>query len=225
MDIRTPHRFTRAPEPAHRLNESIRVQEIRLISEDGEKEGIVSLQVALARAKAAGMDLVEVAPNASPPVCRIVDYKKLQYEKQRKQKEARKHQRSSETKEVKIRPNIGEHDYETKLGHARAFLMKGHKVKLTLVFRQREMRRYDVGMEVVKRLVEDVKDIATRENPGRGQMRAIIVLLVPSKEITAQVERQHKEEVELRKEEHERKLREKHEKPHEPTEEPSEPTA
>jgi translation initiation factor IF-3 len=153
---------------------------------------------------------VEVAPNADPPVCRILDYKKMQYEKSRKQKEARKNQRNTETKEVKLRPNVGKHDYETKLGRARDFLQKGHKVKVTLIFRQREMRRYDVGASVVNRMVEDVKDIATRESPGRSQMRTITCLLVPVKEITAEVERLNKEEAEQRKLDHEQRLREKH---------------
>lgn len=194
---------------------------MRLIGEKGEKLGIVTIELALAEARTNDLDLVEVAPNVDPPVCRIVDYRKLQYEKQRKRKEARKHQRHTETKEVKLRPNIGKHDYETKLNRARAFLKKGHKVKATLIFRQREMRRYDIGMAVVKRLVDDVKDIASRENPGRGQMRQIVILLVPTKEIMLEVEKHHKEDVEHRKEEHDRRLALKHAPRHKDAPEPS----
>lgn len=166
--------------------------EVRLIGDDGEKVGVVPIEEALRRARESGLDLVEVAPEAQPPVCRIADYRKMLYEKQRKQKEARKHQRGTETKEVKLRPNIGKHDYDTKLSHVREFLTTGHKVKITLVFRQREMRRYDLGMDVVQRIVEDVKDIATKEAPGRGQQRAIVLLLVPSREVMLEVERQHR---------------------------------
>jgi translation initiation factor IF-3 len=165
---------------------------VRLIGDDGEKVGVVPIEEALRRARESGLDLVEVAPEAQPPVCRIADYRKMLYEKQRKQKEARKHQRGTETKEVKLRPNIAGHDYATKLNHVREFLKTGHKVKITLVFRQREMRRYDLGMDVVQRIVEDVKDIATKEAPGRGQQRAIVLLLVPSREVMLEVERQHR---------------------------------
>ncbi len=183
---------------------------MRLISEEGEKLGIVDIQDALAMAKERELDLVEVAPNAEPPVCRIANFKKMQYEKRRKRKEAKKHQRNTETKEVKLRPNIGEHDYQTKLNHARSFLKKGHKVKATLIFRQREMRRYDIGMSVVNRLVEDVKDLASRENPGRTQMRTIVVQLAPNKEIMLEVEKLHKEEIERKRVEHEKMLQRKH---------------
>lgn len=192
------------------MNEAITSPEVRLIGQDGEKIGVVSLQEALDLSIQAEMDLVEVAPNAEPPVCRIVNYKKLQYEKQRKQKEARKNQRHVETKEVKLRPNIGQHDYDTKLNRLRDFLMKGFKVKVTLIFRQRELRRYDVGQELIARMVKDVKDIASRENSGRGQHRAITLFLVPCKEVMLEVERLHKEEMEHRKEEHEKRLERKH---------------
>ncbi len=174
---------------------------------------MVSIEDALRQAKEQEMDLVEVAPGADPPVCRIIDYSKMLYEKQRKLKEARKHQRQVETKEVKLRPNIGKHDYEVKLQHIREFLMKGQKVKVTLVFRQREMRRYDSGMEVVNQIMADVTDIATRENPGRGQARSIIILLVPTKEIQQEAERLFKLDLEQKKDGHERK----HHEPQEQT--------
>jgi translation initiation factor IF-3 len=160
---------------------------------------VVSLEEALRQARESEMDLVEVAPGADPPVCRIIDYSKMLYEKQRKLKEARKHQRQVEIKEVKLRPNIGKHDYEVKLQHVREFLLKGQKVKVTLVFRQREMRRFDSGVDVVNQIVTDVADIATRENPGRGQARSIIILLVPTKEVQQEAERLFKVALEQRK--------------------------
>ncbi|HNY27018.1 MAG TPA: translation initiation factor IF-3 [Candidatus Sumerlaeota bacterium] len=186
-------------EAANRLNEDIRVAQVRLVGPEGEKLGVVSIEDALRQAKELEMDLVEVAPAADPPVCRIIDYSKMLYEKQRKLKEARKHQRQVETKEVKLRPVIGKHDYEVKLQHIREFLLKGQKVKVTLVFRQREMRRFDSGVDVVNQIVTDVADIATRENPGRGQARSIIILLVPTKEIQQEAERLFKIEIEQRK--------------------------
>jgi translation initiation factor IF-3 len=143
-----------------------------------------------------GLDLVEVAPNAKPPVCRIIDFKKLQYERQRKRKEAKKHQRQTETKEVKLRPNIGDHDYETKLKHAREFLEKGNRVKVTLMFRQREMRRYDVGQELMKRMENDLKDLAVKEAPGKGQARSIINMFAPNKELLEKIERERKQDEE-----------------------------
>ncbi len=137
-----------------------------------------------------------MAPDAKPPVCRIIDFKKLQYEKQRKRKEAKKHQRQTETKEVKLRPNIGDHDYEFKLKHAREFLQKGNRVKVTLMFRQREMRRYDVGQELMKRMAGDLSDIAVKEKPGKGQARSIINLFAPNKELLDQIDRERKNDEE-----------------------------
>ena len=182
---------------------------MRLIGPDGEKIGIVPIEQALSMAREAQADLVEVAPNATPPVCRVMDYKKLLYEKQRKEKEARRNQRHIETKEVKLRPSIDEHDYQTKLNHLREFLLKGHKAKITLIFRERELRRYDVGAAVVDRMVKDVSDIATTEPGGRKQRRTIIALLNPKKEIQAKAEQQYREEIQQRRREHDRKLAEK----------------
>jgi translation initiation factor IF-3 len=193
---------------------------VRLIGSDGEKIGVVTIEQALALAQEAQADLVEVAPAAAPPVCRIMDYKKLLYEKQRKEKEARKNQRHVETKEVKLRPSIDEHDYQTKLNHLRGFLLKGHKAKITLIFRERELRRYDVGAAVVDRMIAAVGDIATVEPGGRKQRRTIIVLLNPKKEIQAKAEQEFKEEILHRKREHDRKLAEKGSNPNADSESP-----
>lgn len=166
-----------------------------MIDPDGNKVGIVSIEDALQQARDYGQDLVEVAPNAEPPVCRIINFKKLQYQKQQKRKEAKKHQRQTETKEVKLRPNIGDHDYEVKLKHAREFLEKGNRVKVTLMFRAREMRRYDVGQELMKRMSEDLKDIAVKESPGKGQARSIINMFAPNKEVLERLDREKKQQM------------------------------
>lgn len=208
--IRSPNRFKRPQRgPANRQNEEIRAPEVRLIGVDGEKLGIVPIEQAVARAREQEMDLVEVAPDAEPPVCRILDYSKLQYERQRKQKESRKHHRHTDTKEVKLRPNIDEHDYQTKLKHLRDFLLKGHRGKITLMFKGYQMRRYEVGAELVRRMVKDVADIATSEPAPRTQSRTISVLLNPTKDVLAEAER-HFQELLRRKEEPDHKQPPKH---------------
>lgn len=194
------------------MNTLIQSPQVRLVDDEGEKVGVVPLEVALAKAQDAGVDLVEVAPNANPPVCRIMDYNKLQYEKQRKQKEAKKNQRHTETKEVKLRPNIDEHDYQTKLSHLRDFLSKGNRCKVSLMFRARELRRYDVGRSVVERMLQDVKDISQVDSRPNNQGRTIQALLSPSKDVLAEVDRQHKEELKEKKKEHDKKLAQKHQK-------------
>jgi len=123
-----------------RINEDIEVSEVRLVAEDAEQLGIVSLEAALQRAADAGMDLVEVSPNASPPVCKIIDYGKLKYQEQKKKNEARKKQKTIEVKEIKLRPNIDTHDYDVKMRSARRFIDDGDKVKVTLRFRGRPIR-------------------------------------------------------------------------------------
>ncbi|MFW6303367.1 MAG: translation initiation factor IF-3 [Candidatus Sumerlaeota bacterium] len=193
--MRTPRRYPKKSKSQNRINDEIRAREVRLIDPDGNKVGIVSIEDALQQARDYGQDLVEVAPNAEPPVCRIINFKKLQYQKQQKRKEAKKHQRQTETKEVKLRPNIGDHDYEVKLKHAREFLEKGNRVKVTLMFRAREMRRYDVGQELMKRMSEDLKDIAVKESPGKGQARSIINMFAPNKEVLERLDREKKQQM------------------------------
>ncbi|MFW5870399.1 MAG: translation initiation factor IF-3 [Candidatus Sumerlaeota bacterium] len=193
--MRTPRRYPKKSKSQNRINDDIRAREVRLIDPDGNKVGIVSIEDALQQARDYGQDLVEVAPNAEPPVCRIINFKTLQYQKQQKRKEAKKHQRQTETKEVKLRPNIGDHDYEVKLKHAREFLEKGNRVKVTLMFRAREMRRYDVGQELMKRMSEDLKDIAVKESPGKGQARSIINMFAPNKEVLERLDREKKQQM------------------------------
>lgn len=156
---------------------------MRLVGITGEPLGIVPIEQALRIAEESNADLVEVAPNATPPVCRVVDYRKLQYEQQRRQKEARKHQRQIEVKSVRLRPSIDPHDYQVKLNQLRAFLVKGFKVRVMIVFKGAQLRRYELGTELMDKLIADVKDIGFMEPGSRSQRRMITVLISPTKEV------------------------------------------
>jgi translation initiation factor IF-3 len=156
---------------------------VRLIDEKGAQLGILPLGAALERAQARGFDLVEVAADAKPPVCRIMDYTKYVYELKRKQKMAKKKGHRQETKELKLRPNIDPHDFGIKLKHAREFLEKGDKVKLTIRYRPREMRHFEIGTQILNRLIEESKDLATVESQNRGGegIRMQVAILAPRK--------------------------------------------
>ena len=153
----------------------------------GKQLGIVTVESALERARGKTLDLVEVAPEADPPVCRIMDFTKYIYEQKRKQKVAKKKSVRTETKEVKFRPNIDGHDFEIKLRHIREFLEKGHKVKVTLRFRPREMRHQEIGKAVLSRLVEALRDLALVEAEGRGEMTARMISIMISPKRAAAV--------------------------------------
>lgn len=159
------------------INEQIRARQVRLIAEDGEQVGVVSIQDAMARAEEAGLDLVEISPNAEPPVCKILDYGKYKYEQQKKAAEARKKQKVIEVKELKFRPNIDDHDYNVKIKAARRFLEDGDKVKVTLRFRGREMAHLDLGMKVMARVREELSDIAKVEMDARVEGKQAIMVL------------------------------------------------
>jgi translation initiation factor IF-3 len=160
---------------------------VRLIDEAGEQVGIVARDAALTRAQDQGLDLVEVAPDAHPPVCRIMDYSKYVYEQKRKQKQARKKTHHQDTKEVKVRPNIDKHDFEFKLKHAREFLGKGHKVKLTLRYRMRELRHQEIGDKVVNSMIQALADMAAVESQHRVRnSRLQTVILAPRKAAVAE---------------------------------------
>ncbi|MFH0795175.1 MAG: translation initiation factor IF-3 [bacterium] len=158
----------------------MRSPQIRLISADGEQVGIVDLQVALQRAQEAELDLVEVAPEAEPPVCRIIDFKKVLYEQQRKQREARKKSKHVELKEIKMRPRIDAHDFEFKVKHIREFLDKGNKVKVSVQYRGRELMHYELGTQVLNRVKQDLADIA-EEEPGTRQSGRIQSMIMARK--------------------------------------------
>ena len=158
--------------PSVRINGKIRAREVRVIDAEGQQLGVLPLGEAITLARAKGVDLVEVAPNAVPPVCRIVDFGKYQYEQSKKDKESKKHQHSSRVKEIQLRPVIDPHDFSVKLGHAVDFLCDDMKVKLTLRFRGREMRHQEIGIQIVQKFIKDVAPFGTAiEQPkvvGRG---------------------------------------------------------
>lgn len=152
---------------------------MRLIDHEGEQVGIVSIEEARERAADVGLDLVEVAPEARPPVCKLMDYGKFRYEAQRKAREARKKQHVTQLKEVKMRPGIEDHDYDFKTRHARRFIDEGNKVKLTMMFRGRQMSHPELGLEVLKRVVADLEDIAKVESQPSMEGRTMTMVLAP----------------------------------------------
>lgn len=162
-----------------RINDQIRISPVRLIDHEGEQVGIVSIEEARERAADVGLDLVEVAPEARPPVCKLMDYGKFRYEAQRKAREARKKQHVTQLKEVKMRPGIEDHDYDFKTRHARRFIDEGNKVKLTMMFRGRQMSHPELGLEVLKRVVADLEDIAKVESQPSMEGRTMTMVLAP----------------------------------------------
>ena len=162
-----------------RVNQRIRIKEVRLIGAGGEQLGVVSTPDALQKAQEIGLDLVEVASQAKPPVCRIMDYSKYKYDQEKKAKEARKHQRIIHLKEIKIKPNIEEHDYQVKLYHLRRFLTRGDKAKLTMTFRGREMSHMDIGRKVLDRVVSDLVEVGEMEKGPAREGRNIIINFIP----------------------------------------------
>jgi translation initiation factor IF-3 len=152
-----------------------------LVGPDGSQIGIVPIQDALRRAQDLDLDLVEVAPQAQPPVCRIMDYGKYKYERDIRQKEARKKQARIEVKEIKFRPKIDPHDYATKKGHVERFLRAGARVKVTIMFRGREMAHTDLGRKILDRLVEDLRDIAQVDTYPKLDGRNMVMVIAPTK--------------------------------------------
>jgi translation initiation factor IF-3 len=149
------------------------------VGADGAQIGIIATQEALRQARDLDLDLVEVAPNAEPPVCRIMDYGKYKYERDIRQKEARKKQVRVEVKEIKFRPKIDRHDYDTKKGHVERFLRAGSRVKITIMFRGREMAHTDLGRKILDRLVEDLKDVAVVDAFPKQEGRNMIMVIAP----------------------------------------------
>jgi translation initiation factor IF-3 len=169
----------RAPE--HRINDRIRAPKIRLIGSDGSQVGIVARDQALDQAREEGLDLVEVASAADPPVCKIMDYGKFKYQESIRAKEARKKQAHLTVKEIKFRPKIGIHDYMTKKGHVERFLSEGHKVKVTVMFRGREMHHTELGMALLERLAGDLDGLATVEVASKLDGRNMTMMFAPTK--------------------------------------------
>ncbi len=162
-----------------RINEGIRVREVRLIDADGNQKGIVPTIQALQMAREAGLDLVEVAPQAQPPVCKILDYGKYKFELEKKTREARKHQKQIRIKEIRMQPKIDEHDLEFKTRHVREFLDEGNKVKVTVRFRGRELAHTEFGREVLDRILQMLGDSFIVEKPAQMEGRTMSLLLNP----------------------------------------------
>jgi len=162
-----------------RVNEGIRIKEVRVIGENGEQIGVIATNEAIRMAKESGLDLVEVAPKASPPVCRIMNFSKYKYEQEKKERLARKKQRVIHIKEIKLKPNIEENDYQVKLRHLKKFLGRGDKAKVTLIFRGREMAHTDIGINLMNRLMKDLSEIAAPEKMPRLDNKLMILILNP----------------------------------------------
>jgi len=155
------------------------VPQVRLIGEDGKQFGVVNIEEAMRSAEEAGLDLVEVAPNVNPPVCRIMDYSKFKYEQEKREREAKKKQHVMHVKELKFRPKIQEHDYRVKLQHLERFLKRGDKVKITMQFRGREMQHIELGENIIGRLIKDIANIGLEEKAPLREGRFITMVIAP----------------------------------------------
>ena len=162
-----------------KVNREIRAPKVRLITATGEQVGVVPLFQALAMAEEAGLDLVEISSQSSPPVCKIINYGKFRYDQTKREKESKKAQHQVKIKEIKLKPNIGEHDLETKLEHAKQFLEKGNKVKVTCTFRGREMMRPELGERIMQKFCSDLEELSTLESPLKLMGRMLIAILAP----------------------------------------------
>ena len=171
------YRSKKQSEP--RTNEQITAREVRVISSNGDQLGIISIREALNRAEDEGFDLVEVSPDAKPPVCKIIDYGKLKYREQKSKKEAKKKQKVIEVKEIKIRPGIDKHDYEVKIKALSKFIGGGNKVKVSMRFRGRQMEHQHIGFDLLKKLVEQVAEYAKVEVPPKLEGKQIMMILMP----------------------------------------------
>jgi translation initiation factor IF-3 len=162
-----------------RINDEIRSREVQLIDQTGHNHGPTDIQIALARAQEAGLDLVEIAPNSVPPVCKLLDYGKYKYQAQKKAAEARKKQKVVEVKEIKLRPMIDDHDYDVKMRSMRRFFEEGDKVKVTLRFRGREMAHQELGYKLLDRVKGDTVKLAKVEQEPRFEGRQVVMVLAP----------------------------------------------
>ncbi|RMF39422.1 MAG: translation initiation factor IF-3 [Alphaproteobacteria bacterium] len=176
---RRPHHAPPVRDTGPRVNDRIRAPEIRLIGADGKNIGVVTPREALSLAQDAGLDLVEISPNANPPVCKIMDYGKYKYDQQKKAVEAKKNQKTIEIKEVKFRPNIDTHDYDVKMRNVKKFLEEGDKVKVTLRFRGREMAHMELGSQLLQRVAGDVEGMGKVENMPKLEGRQMVMVIGP----------------------------------------------
>jgi translation initiation factor IF-3 len=178
---RRPHNAPPVRETGPRVNDRIRSPEIRLIGAEGENIGVVSPSRGMELAEAAGLDLVEISPNATPPVCKIMDFGKFKYEQQKRESEARKKQKIIEVKEVKFRPNTDTHDYDVKMRNVVRFLENGDKVKVTLRFRGREMAHQELGRDLLHRVADDIEGLGKVDNMPKMEGRQMVMMLSPAK--------------------------------------------
>ncbi|WP_366946712.1 translation initiation factor IF-3 [Roseiflexus sp.] len=176
------------------MNNRIRAREVRLIDENGAQVGIVSIRDALSMAEERGLDLVEVAPNAVPPVCRILDYGKFRYEQSKKEREARKNQKQVEVKQIRLEPKTDDHDREVKAKQARRFLLEGDKVKFNLRFRGREIFHQEIGLEMLERMAEELRDISIVEQRPTMEGRVLTLLLAPNQKAKTQAQRERQQQ-------------------------------
>ena len=185
--VPVPRRFDRRPpeRDTTRINERIRVPEVRLIDDEGNQVGVLKTPDALAFAQERDLDLVEVAPEARPPVCRVLDYSKYKYEQAQKVKQARKHQQQITVREIKFRPKIAEHDYDTKKHHVERFLRHKDKVKVTIMFRGREVTHPERGTAILDRLAEELSEIGVVEQRPMQEGRNMTMMMAPSKAVLA----------------------------------------
>ncbi len=184
MEAKIAKENTNAPvrdDNGPRINEEIRVKEVRLIDETGENRGVVSIKEALAAAEEAGLDLIEISPQANPPVCKILDIGKYKYEMQKRKAEAKKKQKVVEIKELKLRPMIDTHDYEVKVKQAKKFLGEGNKVKFTMRYKGREMNTADMGKDVLMRLLDDLEGICKVESEPKMEGKQMMMVIAPDK--------------------------------------------
>jgi translation initiation factor IF-3 len=185
--VPVPRRFDRRPpeRDTTRINERIRVPEVRLIDDEGQQVGVLKTADALAFAQERELDLVEVAPEARPPVCRVLDYSKYKYEQAQKLKQARKHQQQITIREIKFRPKIAEHDYDTKKHHVERFLRHKDKVKVTIMFRGREVTHPERGTAILDRLAEELSELGVVEQRPMQEGRNMTMMMAPSKAVLA----------------------------------------
>jgi translation initiation factor IF-3 len=185
--VPVPRRFDRRPPERDqtRINDRIRVPEVRLVGEDGKQIGVVKTSEALDYAQERDLDLVEVAPEARPPVCRVLDYSKFKYEQAQKQKAARKHQQQITIREIKFRPKIAQNDYDTKKGHVKRFLLGKDRVKVTIMFRGREVTHPERGTALLDKLATELSEVAIVEQTPLQDGRNMTMMLAPSKSVLA----------------------------------------
>ncbi|MBU0986896.1 MAG: translation initiation factor IF-3 [Proteobacteria bacterium] len=161
------------------MNRNIRAREVRVIDPDGNQIGVIPTHKALATAKDFGLDLVEISPNANPPVCKIMDYGRYKYELTKKKQEAKKKQSTFQLKEIKVRPKTGDHDLQTKIGHIKKFIEKKDKVKVTVMFRGREITLSQLGRNLLERIVQETEEIASVEQSPKFEGRTMVMVLAP----------------------------------------------